>query len=82
MSNTRELRKGDRVKTTGHGRTRTCLPCTGTVIRKRGESVFVQWDHCTAAPDEMHAHEVERLPVPTYAAEYQGRPVRVTVPED
>lgn len=56
----RPLRKGDRVATSGKGRTASWPRSTGTVTRRRGDSVFVQWDR-SIVNDEMSAAELVRL---------------------
>ena len=63
------LHKGARVKTTGRGRTATWKPRTGTVTRRRGLRVFVQWDGL-GFEDEVDAAEV----FPSIAAEFAARP--------
>ncbi len=53
------LKKGDRVITTGHGRTKNWGKVMGIVIKRRGNKVFVEWEG-TSFPieDEMDIKEV------------------------
>jgi len=53
------IRKGYRVCTTGYGRTNKWPKQHGRVTKKRGNSVFVQWDN-THFEDEMDKREVEQ----------------------
>lgn len=62
---TRPLRRGDRCEVTGVGRTGAWLRVPpgaplGTVVRRRGSSVFVRWDG-TSFEDEMTADEVQAV---------------------
>ena len=59
MSVKQILKKGDRVVTTGHVRTKKWGNVVGIVTHRRGAKVFVQWDG-TSFPieDEMEADEV------------------------
>ena len=53
------LKKGDRVITTGKGKTKLWGDVVGKVTKRRGDKVFVQWES-TSFPieDEMDADEV------------------------
>ncbi len=53
------LKKGDRVITTGKGKTKLWGDVVGKVTKRRGNQVFVQWEG-TSFPieDEMEADEV------------------------
>lgn len=53
------LKKGDRVITTGKGKTKLWGDVVGKVTKRRGNKVFVQWES-TSFPieDEMDADEV------------------------
>ncbi len=53
------LKKGDRVITTGHGRTKNWGNVVGIVTKKRGDKVFVQWEGTKFhIEDEMDIKEV------------------------
>jgi hypothetical protein len=54
------LKKGDRVITTGKGKTKMWGNVVGNVNKRRGNKVFVQWEG-TSFPieDEMDADEVK-----------------------
>ncbi len=54
------LKKGDRVITTGKGKTKLWGDVVGKVTKRRGNKVFVQWEG-TSFPieDEMDADEVK-----------------------
>ncbi len=53
------LKKGDRVITTGHGRTKNWGNTVGTVTKKLGDKVFVLWEGMRFhIEDEMHMNEV------------------------
>lgn len=60
-TNSKALRKGARVETSGKGRTARWRRYTGTVTKKRGASVFVVWDGM-GFEDQMDLDEVRRLP--------------------
>jgi cell shape-determining protein MreC len=53
------LKKGDRVVTTGYGRTNNWGKVVGKVTHRRGDKVFVQWEN-TSFPieDEMDIKEI------------------------
>ena len=53
------LKKGDRVITTGKGKTKLWGDVVGKVTKRRGNKVFVQWEG-TSFPieDEMDSDEV------------------------
>ena len=57
------LKKGDRVITTGKGKTKLWGDVVGKVTKRRGNKVFVQWEG-TSFPieDEMNADEVRLYP--------------------
>ncbi len=56
-------RKGDRVQTSGRGRTAQWPRQTGRVSRRQGNAVFVYWDGGSGlVEDEMDVNEVELLP--------------------
>jgi hypothetical protein len=53
------LKKGDRVITTGYGRTKKWGNKLGTVTKRRGDKVFVLWEGTSFhIEDEMDADEV------------------------
>ena len=53
------LKKGDRVITTGHGRTKNWGNVVGIVTKRRGDKVFVQWEGTSfSIEDEMDIKEV------------------------
>ena len=56
----KKLKKGDRVITTGYGRTKDWNNNTiGTVSKRRGERVFVVWENTSFhIEDEMDIKEV------------------------
>lgn len=54
------IKKDDRVIPSGFGRTKTWDMIAGTVIQKRGKSVFVHWDG-THYEDEMDIDEVKLI---------------------
>lgn len=56
---TQRLKKGNRVVTTGYGKTKNWGNVVGKVTHRRGEKVFVLWEG-TSFPieDEMHVDEV------------------------
>ena len=56
----RRLRKGDRAETTGLGKTAKWPPCKGTVERREGKDVYIQWDNSFVA-DQMEEHELRLL---------------------
>ena len=54
------LKRGDRIQTTGAGRTANWQHTYhGTVTRRRGNSVFVAWDNLHFE-EEMFPEEVKR----------------------
>ena len=55
-----KINKGARVKTSGEGRTARWKSYKGTVIKRRGNSVFVKWDG-TSYEDEMDLKEVKKI---------------------
>lgn len=56
-----KLKKGDRVTITGYGRTQFWPKITvGTVTKRRGTQVYVQWDK-TSFEDQMDMKEVKLL---------------------
>ena len=57
----KKLKKGDRVITTGYGRTKDWGNNTiGTVSKRRGEKVFVVWENTIFhIEDEMDIKEVK-----------------------
>jgi hypothetical protein len=61
-------RKGDRVQTSGRGRTARWPRQTGRVSRRRGNAVFVYWDGAGLVEDEMDVDEVDLLPGATPTA--------------
>ncbi len=53
------LKKGDRIITTGHGRTKKWGIKVGTITKRRGGKVFVLWEGTSFhIEDEMDADEV------------------------
>ena len=55
------MKKGDKVKTSGKGVTaKWPREYTGTVIKRKGQSVFVVWDG-GFVEDEMFLEEVEKI---------------------
>ncbi len=53
------LKKGDRVVTTGYGRTKDWGNTVGTVTKRRGDKVFVVWEGTIFhIEDEMNINEV------------------------
>jgi cell shape-determining protein MreC len=55
----KKVKKGDRVITTGYGRTKDWGITIGTVSKRRGEKVFVVWDNTSFhIEDEMDIKEV------------------------
>ncbi len=52
------IKKGDRVIPSGVGRTNSWGKIVGTVLQRRGNSVFVHWDG-THFEDEMDIKEVK-----------------------
>jgi hypothetical protein len=52
------MKKGDLVRSTGKGKTKTWGNHIGTVIRKRKNKIFVRW-YDTSFEDEMDFDEVE-----------------------
>jgi hypothetical protein len=56
------LKKGDRVVTTGLGKTKNWGNAVGIVTKRRGDKVFVQWDG-TSFPieDEMDTMELKLI---------------------
>jgi energy-coupling factor transporter ATP-binding protein EcfA2 len=54
------MRKGDTVRSTGKGKTKSWGNYIGTVVRKRGNKVYVLWEN-TSIEDEMNLEEVELL---------------------
>jgi energy-coupling factor transporter ATP-binding protein EcfA2 len=54
------MRKGDKVRSTGKGKTKSWGNYIGTVVRKRGNKVYVLWEN-TSFEDEMDLEEVELL---------------------
>jgi hypothetical protein len=56
------LKKGDRVVTTGLGKTKNWGNKVGSVTKRRGDKVFVQWDS-TSFPieDEMDTMELKLI---------------------
>jgi hypothetical protein len=56
----RKVKKGDRVVTTGYGRTKDWNNTVGTVSKRRGEKVFVVWENTSFhIEDEMDIKEVK-----------------------
>lgn len=55
-----KIRKGSRVKTSGLGRTKMWKKFKGTVTRRRGDSIYVDWDG-VSFEDEMDIKEVNLL---------------------
>lgn len=60
MTMNTKIKKESRVTTTGVGRTASWKAIKGTVTKRRGESVFVNWDG-THFEDEMHLGEVKLI---------------------
>jgi hypothetical protein len=59
------LKKGDRVITTGYGRTKKWGNVVGKVTHRRGEKVFVVWEDTSFhIEDEMDIKEVKLHPMP------------------
>lgn len=54
------MKKGERIQTTGKGRTARWGKDQGTITRVTKGSVFVRWDG-THFEDEMEPEEVERI---------------------
>ncbi len=55
----KKVKKGDRVVTTGYGRTKDWDNTVGTVSKRRGEKVFVVWENTSFhIEDEMDIREV------------------------
>jgi hypothetical protein len=54
------MRKGDMVRSTGKGKTKSWGNYIGKVVRKRKDKVFVIWENSTFE-DEMNLDEVELL---------------------
>ncbi len=53
------LKKGDRVISTGYGRTKKWGNVVGKVTHRRGEKVFVVWEDTSFhIEDEMHVDEI------------------------
>lgn len=53
------LKKGDRVITTGKGKTKLWGDVVGIVTKRRGDKVFVQWEGASfPIEDEMETDEV------------------------
>lgn len=55
------MRKGDRIQTSGEGRTRNWPNCKGTITKRRGDNVFVIWDEICWIEDQMNILEVTLL---------------------
>ncbi len=59
------LKKGDRVITTGNGKTKKWGDVVGKVTKRRGEKVFVEWEGTSFhIEDEMDIKEVKLHPMP------------------
>ena len=59
------LKKGDRVITTGYGKTKNWGKVVGKVTHSRGEKVFVVWEGTSFhIEDEMDIREVKLHPIP------------------
>jgi hypothetical protein len=54
------MKKGDTVRSTGKGKTKSSGNYIGKVVRKRKDKVFVIWENSTIE-DEMRLDEVELL---------------------
>ena len=54
------MKKGDTVRSTGKGKTKSWGNYIGTVVRKRKDKVYVLWEN-TSFEDEMDLEEVEPL---------------------
>ena len=54
------MRKGDAVRSTGKGKTKSWGNYIGTVVRKRKDKVYVLWEN-TSFEDEMDLEEIEHL---------------------
>ncbi len=54
------IRKGSRIETSGKGKTKEWDIHKGTVTRRSGNKVFVNWDG-TLFEDEMELNEVKEL---------------------
>jgi hypothetical protein len=54
-------KKGDRVQTSGRGRTVRWPHQTGRVSKRQGNAVFVYWDGAGLVEDEMDVDEVELI---------------------
>ena len=55
------IRRGDRVCTSGKGRTAKWRKYCGTVTMRRKKSVFVVWDGARFTEDEMNVIEVKKV---------------------
>jgi len=60
MTATAALRKGDRITTTGYGRTARWPATVGTATRVTKSRVYVHWDG-TSFEDEMLPVEVKKI---------------------
>ena len=59
------LKKGDRVVTTGHGRTKNWGNVVGIVTKRRGDKVYVLWEGTIFhIEDEMDIKEVKLHQMP------------------